>query len=308
MVRTLRPNANETPSKPIPSSGKLAARTALPQPPSTSQNVPTISATYFFMQPSSWTRPGDGVAKDQKPGPLHLERDVKAACVARARRLEPQGELLAAILVDAVVGVAEAPAGSGGTLVRSVGEDALAQRVVEVELRRELGGSAAHLEVDVHGAARIPAGVDGGEAHGAVAAGQLVAAQELLTERVEARVAHVGVDALRIAVPQVDRCTRQRRAAAPGLSRDQKREHQRHAGSARAVARVRADVGAVQAVVDEVGALGLLGDDDTRGVVGGRARRERRGEEQDAADELERVASCELRSHEGMLALTGGGA
>src|SRR6185436_12452700 len=41
---TVRPKANDTPSSPIPTSGKAAASTALPQPPRTSQNVPMNSA------------------------------------------------------------------------------------------------------------------------------------------------------------------------------------------------------------------------------------------------------------------------
>src|SRR6185503_6416405 len=45
MVTTVRPNATETPSSPMPTFGKAAASTALPQPPSTSQNVPMNSAT-----------------------------------------------------------------------------------------------------------------------------------------------------------------------------------------------------------------------------------------------------------------------
>ena len=44
MVSTVRPNARATPSNPMPMSGKVAASTALPQPPSTSQNVPMNSA------------------------------------------------------------------------------------------------------------------------------------------------------------------------------------------------------------------------------------------------------------------------
>ncbi|MNG15976.1 hypothetical protein D3C84_998460 [compost metagenome] len=44
MVSTVRPNAMATPSTPIPS-GEDAARTALPQPPNTSQNVPNNSVT-----------------------------------------------------------------------------------------------------------------------------------------------------------------------------------------------------------------------------------------------------------------------
>ena len=41
------PKAKETPSQPIPTPGTPAARTALPQPANTSQNVPSISAAIF---------------------------------------------------------------------------------------------------------------------------------------------------------------------------------------------------------------------------------------------------------------------
>ena len=44
MVSTVNPNANDTPSRPIPTFGNAAASTALPHPPNTSQNVPSISA------------------------------------------------------------------------------------------------------------------------------------------------------------------------------------------------------------------------------------------------------------------------
>src|SRR6266498_824392 len=44
MVRTVRPNASDTPTKPMPSPGNPAARTALPHPPNTSQKVPNNSA------------------------------------------------------------------------------------------------------------------------------------------------------------------------------------------------------------------------------------------------------------------------
>src|SRR6202789_4357397 len=49
MVTTVRPKASETPSRPIPTWGKAAARTALPHPPSTSQNVPMNSAASFLV-------------------------------------------------------------------------------------------------------------------------------------------------------------------------------------------------------------------------------------------------------------------
>jgi hypothetical protein len=46
MVRTVSPNASETPSRPMPTEGNEAARTALPHPAKVSQNVPTASAMY----------------------------------------------------------------------------------------------------------------------------------------------------------------------------------------------------------------------------------------------------------------------
>src|SRR5262245_29665142 len=48
MVNTVRPNARETPNKPIPTFGNAAASTALPHPPNTSQNVPRNSAVAFL--------------------------------------------------------------------------------------------------------------------------------------------------------------------------------------------------------------------------------------------------------------------
>ncbi len=41
---TVRPKAKETPSSPMPTWGKAAERTALPQPPRVSQKVPRNSA------------------------------------------------------------------------------------------------------------------------------------------------------------------------------------------------------------------------------------------------------------------------
>lgn len=48
MVRTVKPKANDTPNRPIPTSGNAAANTALPQPPKTNQNVPINSAAIFL--------------------------------------------------------------------------------------------------------------------------------------------------------------------------------------------------------------------------------------------------------------------
>jgi hypothetical protein len=48
IVRTVRPNARATPRNPIPRPGNAAARTALPHPPKTNQNVPKNSAAARF--------------------------------------------------------------------------------------------------------------------------------------------------------------------------------------------------------------------------------------------------------------------
>jgi hypothetical protein len=44
MASTLKPKASDTPVRPMPTPGKAAVITALPQPPSTSQKVPKNSA------------------------------------------------------------------------------------------------------------------------------------------------------------------------------------------------------------------------------------------------------------------------
>src|SRR5882672_2852630 len=66
MVSTVRPNATATPCSPIPRSGKAADRTALPQPPSTSQNVPRNSAPYAFKGPSAENFSGGAFSHDTR--------------------------------------------------------------------------------------------------------------------------------------------------------------------------------------------------------------------------------------------------
>jgi hypothetical protein len=48
MVKTVRPNASDTPKNPIPNSGNAEDITALPQPPKTNQKVPINSAVSFL--------------------------------------------------------------------------------------------------------------------------------------------------------------------------------------------------------------------------------------------------------------------
>src|SRR5580700_10483155 len=49
MVITVSPNASATPTNPMPNCGNAAAKTAAPQPPKTSQNVPRNSALIRFI-------------------------------------------------------------------------------------------------------------------------------------------------------------------------------------------------------------------------------------------------------------------
>ena len=50
IVSTVNPKARATPRKPIPRLGNAAARTALPHPPKTSQNVPRNSAAALLLK------------------------------------------------------------------------------------------------------------------------------------------------------------------------------------------------------------------------------------------------------------------
>src|SRR5581483_7247155 len=50
MVRTVNPKAKATPNSPMPTFGNAAARTALPHPPKTSQNVPMNSAVALLLK------------------------------------------------------------------------------------------------------------------------------------------------------------------------------------------------------------------------------------------------------------------
>src|SRR3990167_3716953 len=68
MVTTVRPNASETPSRPMPTSGNAAARTALPQPPNTSQNVPINSAKPFWIFVILTLLPAGGLRRLRREG------------------------------------------------------------------------------------------------------------------------------------------------------------------------------------------------------------------------------------------------
>src|SRR4029450_5768823 len=114
-------------------------------------------------------------------------------------------ELAAALAEDEIARVADV--GPPARRVRCAREDAVRERIVEVELRRELARAAPHLEVNVHRPARIPARIEGDEANAAVRVAHLIATEESL------RPPRAAVDTVRVAVPDIDDRARKRRAS-----------------------------------------------------------------------------------------------
>src|SRR5882724_7980881 len=220
-----------------------------------------------------------------------LERQLERRRVSGRGGRHREHELGARIAVDAVPRIAQAllsPARAG-----RLGEDLVAERIVEEELRGEIvhpttARRRPDLEVDVHGPAPVGAGIDRGEAREAVAVRGLVAAQELLAERGPARVLHVGVDADRVAVPQIHHGTGQRRAGTRREARDAQRQPQRGAGPHATVRRIGADVRPVQLLVHEVRALGQRGAHHARGHASGLGPAAARGQRGEPARPQER--------------------
>src|SRR5262245_39242460 len=79
MVRTVSPNAKETPSRPMPTFGNAAASTALPQPPKTSQNVPRHSAPTLLLRDIDTLLLSGHLGRFHQPGIVqnsHLQRPI----------------------------------------------------------------------------------------------------------------------------------------------------------------------------------------------------------------------------------------
>lgn len=165
---------------------------------------------------------------------------------------------------DAVARVRRVPPAPGCIGLERV--DGIGQRLVEVELGRELVrspavGRDADLEMDVDGAAAVPAGVDGRERGVAAHVGGLVAAQEFAAARIEeaAGVAHVGVGAERIALSEIDARAGQWSAGVAVHAVDADAQVDARAVALRTIGRVDPDVGPLEHLVHEVRTLGLLG-------------------------------------------------
>ena len=86
--------------------------------------------------------------------------------------------------------------------------------------------------MNVHGAPGVPPWINGREERESLGVGRLHAAQELLADRVEAdpAVLDAGVDALRVALPHVNRRAFERAALAAGDVVDRQRQRQPFAG------------------------------------------------------------------------------
>ena len=94
-------------------------------------------------------------------------------------------------------------------IVRRLLEDLVGNGFVEVKLRCEFliarrWRSAADFKMDMHRPACVPTGIDGEKLRDAFGVGLLIAAQELFAACVKARVAHVRIDAERVAMPNID--------------------------------------------------------------------------------------------------------
>ncbi len=154
--------------------------------------------------------------------------------------------------------------------VRRVRMNPVGERIVEVELRGELvpplrTRRRADLEVDVDRATRVPAGIDGREPRLAILIGGLRAAQKAQRRCVEAGIAHAGIHAIGVTLPDV--YLRARESGAPVARHARHRECQRElgAGLERARGWFGADVAALQHLVHEVRPLGLRRPNDAGG-------------------------------------------
>ncbi len=146
---------------------------------------------------------------------------------------------------------------------------ALAQRVVEVELRREFvaeirRGIGADLEVHVHGPSGIPPGIDGHELRSPLGVGLLISTQESLAARIElpTHVSERRIHADGVALPDVHHRIRDRLARLAVDPRNVEDEAEGYAVLRRALGGIGADVGAPEHLVDEIRPLRLFRPDD----------------------------------------------
>src|SRR5437879_3964918 len=98
----------------------------------------------------------------------------------------------------------------------------------------------------MHGAALVPAGIDGKKLRSTLGVGRLIAAQKLFSAGIEPGVAHIRVNAARVTVPNIDHGAVERFTGAAGDLRNMNCQTERHSGLDGLVSGVDADVGAVE--------------------------------------------------------------
>src|SRR6266566_3339644 len=138
--------------------------------------------------------------------------------------------------------------------------DGVGERVAKVELARVHDAAAdVHLDVDVHGASLVPAGIDRAEEGEALRVRALDAAHERPARRTRAE---TGVDAFSVRMPDVD-------GGVPDRPARRRVDHEGTEEQRRAWTALR-DVATELLAGDVVRALGLLGGEDARDRRGAR--------------------------------------
>src|SRR3990172_385544 len=122
-----------------------------------------------------WRWPADDSFNQQCGTSIYLKPNVKHRGVALVGLSDSEQQLVVVNSVGAVQRIALALAG-----IRRLGEHLVRERVVKEELRGKhsalSGGVVMHLEVNVDGAARVPAGVDRDKRGLPIRVGRLIAA------------------------------------------------------------------------------------------------------------------------------------
>src|SRR5262249_49643306 len=158
--------------------------------PSTTAPMPAPCDSPHVVTRKSWPQVLPTARGYRSRAGLQTQGDVEPRGVAGPARGGHREQLTATVPEEAVALVGQA--GLAAARVGLEGVDAIAERVVEVDLRGEfLTVGRTDLEVDVHRPTRIPAGVDRREPSQTGRGRRLVAAQELPARRAAAGVLHV---------------------------------------------------------------------------------------------------------------------
>src|SRR5687768_6388591 len=116
--------------------------------------------------------------------------------------------------------------------------------------------------MDMRRPARIPPRVNGDKPHPSVRVRYLISAQEFFTNGIEPLIHDIGINATRVALPDIHDSTGEWRASilVHGGNADFQRERQTlfH----RPIGRIGTDIATTQPFVDKIGTFSLLGSND----------------------------------------------